>query len=412
MILLTTMALAMEPVVWEDEGTSVVLVEDHRQPLVELRFQLPAGSAHPWFADAHLEEAWDNLLYDPEGALRARADALSVDLYTSAGSRSSTLGLSCLKADLPDAMTLVSDVLANRSFDKDELKRTGQGRKLGWKSSQKDPNWRLQQAAVQLFFAPGDVRMSAWEEPASVKKSGIGAELSTLVGLPGRILGMAGNITRDEAQLLIEGILPPVVAAPEGLELTVDAPLADQPEQLVVPMENLTQAYLAVVRVGLTLDDPDFPAWKVANHVLAGHFYSRMYVALRHEGGETYGVGSWFSPRDVAMHYGLWTFTRADNVDVTMDKLRGTMETFRAEGLTDDELTETQGYFRGRLQFGQQSPGQVLDRAMSDLARGVEVGFSEQVVEAIEGLQLEDVNAFVADFYAADAFTEVLVQPE
>lgn len=401
------------PVIWElDEGTTAVLVEDHRQPLVELRLRFPAGTAHPWFAEAHLEEAWDNLLYDSEGAFRARANDLAVDLSTGSTQRQSRLSLSCLKEDLPAALQLVGELLANRDFDKAELKRTGQGRSIGWKSQQKDPSWVLQQTTASLFYAPGDVRGGAWEKPGRVKKKGLGAEIDVLLALPGRLVGLAGDLTQEEASAALEGLLPALGTAPEGLELPVEELLDDRPEEQVVPLANLTQVYLAVARDGLTWTDPDFASWKVANHVLAGHFYSRLYVALRHEGGETYGVGSWFKPSNLEQHYGLWTFTRAENVEVTVEKLRATLETFRAEGITPEELSQAQGYYRGRRRFDRQSPGGVLDTALWELGNELPTGFDEGVVQAIEALDVDTVKRFAEEFYAADAFTLVKVVPE
>ena len=407
-----SLALAAEPLVWDhDEGTQAVLVEDHRRPLVDMTLRFPAGTSHPWFAAAHLEEAWDNLLYDPDGELRARADALALDLSSFAGQRSSTLSMSCLKQDLPAALELVEDALANREFSKDELKRTAQGRDIGWESQQKDPNFILQQAAVQLFFGAGDWRIASWEEPADVEKTGIGAEIDVLLALPGRLAGFAGDLTQDEAKAALDQVLP-ALGEERSAVLPMVAPDGEPAAEVVVPMANLTQVYLSLVREGLTWQDENYAAWKVANHVLAGHFYSRLYVALRHEGGETYGVGSWFNPANDPRHYGLWTFTRSDNVDVTVEKLRGTLVAFGEEGMTEDELGQAKGYYRGREAFDNQSPGQTLSTALWELGNGLPLGFDDQVVDDVEALELDAVNAFVSDYYVADAFTLVKVVPE
>ena len=37
-------------------------------------------------------------------------------------------------------------------------------------------------------------------------------------------------------------------------------------------MPNLTQVYFYYYREGLALNDPNFPAYRLANHVLGGHF--------------------------------------------------------------------------------------------------------------------------------------------
>ena len=102
-----------EPVSWEvaDLGR-VVLVEDHRVPLVEVRLHFPAGAWSPWFRESGAEEAFQLQLYDPEGALRARVDALAADLSMNVDDFGATLSFSCLKEDLPDGLELIQDVLS------------------------------------------------------------------------------------------------------------------------------------------------------------------------------------------------------------------------------------------------------------------------------------------------------------
>ena len=89
------------PVVWAmDDATTAVLVEDHRAPLVELRIQVPAGTWTPWFIENSGEAAWLHQNYDPDGALRARADALAADVSFYTRQQRSLVSVSCLKRDL------------------------------------------------------------------------------------------------------------------------------------------------------------------------------------------------------------------------------------------------------------------------------------------------------------------------
>ena len=62
-------------------------------------------------------------------------------------------------------------------------------------------------------------------------------------------------------------------------------------------------------RESLPREDPDYPAFMVASHVLGGHFYSRLNVALRHEGGETYGAFSTNLCYVFVVPYGFGTFS-------------------------------------------------------------------------------------------------------
>ncbi|MFT5680594.1 MAG: zinc protease [Myxococcota bacterium] len=402
------------PVIWSvDDATTAVLVEDHRAPLVELRIQLPAGSWTPWLIDNHGEEAWTHQHYDPDGTLRARADALAADLGFSVRQQRSLLSVSCLKRDLPEALTLVADILANDAFDSEELKRTDKSMGIGWESSLKDPDFRTKQAAHRLLFADGDPRRIPYEESDDIATDSaeLAAARDAMLRLPGRVIGFGGDFTRAEVDALVGDILPAATAAPEGLS-PVFLPLNTLPEDTIEAMDNLTQTYFAWFRAGPDWDATDYAAWRVADHVLGGHFFSRLYVALRHDGGETYGARTQGSGAAQPEVYGIGTFTRLENTATTEEKLRATLATFHADGITADELAGSVGYFSGSRLMDRQSPGQVLGEVMWDLGNARPVGWADQLNTATEALSVEQVNAAITAHFAPADFTMLKVTVE
>ncbi len=403
-----------EPVIWSvDEATTAVLVEDHRAPLVELRVQVPAGTWTPWLIDNHGEEAWQHQHYDPDGALRARADALAADLGFSVRQQRSLLSVSCLKRDLPEALTLVADIFANAAFDAEELKRTDKGQDIGWESSIKDPAFRTKQAAHRLLFAEGDPRRIPYEEADDIATDSdtLAAARDAMLRLPGRVIGFGGDLTRAEVEAIVGGILPAAEAAPEGLA-PVFLPLNELPESAIEPMDNLTQTYFSWFRAGPDWDAEDYAAWRVADHVLGGHFFSRLYVALRHDGGETYGARTQGGGAEHAEAYGIGTFTRLENTAATEEKLRATLATFHADGITADELAGSVGYFTGSRLMDRQSPGQVLGEVMWDLGNDRPLGWEDQLNDATEALTLEQVNAAITAHFKPEDFTMLKVTVE
>ena len=402
------------PVVWEvDDATTAVLVEDHRAPLVELRIQIPAGIWTPWLIENHGEEAWTHQYYDPDGALRTRADALAADVSFSVRQQRSLLSVSCLKRDLPATIELVGDIFANDAIDTEELKRTQKGQGIGWKSSLKDPQFRSRQASHRLLFAEGDPRRIAYEEPAEVETDSavLIATRDAMLRLPGRVLGFGGDLTREEVDALVGGILPAAEAAPE--ELTpVFLPLNELPTAAVESMENLTQTYFVWFRAGPDWDAEDYAAWRVADHVLGGHFFSRLYVALRHEGGETYGAHTVGEGAEQPEAYGIGTFTRVENTDATEEKLRATLATFHEGGITEDELSGSIGYFLGSRLMDRQSPGQVLSEVMWEMGNDRPEGWEDQLNDATEALSVEAVNAAITTHFNPDDFSMLKVTVE
>lgn len=402
------------PVIWTvDDATAAVLVEDHRAPLVELRVQLPAGSWTPWMLDSHGEDAWMHQYYDTGGTLRARADALAADIYFDVREQRSMMMVSCLKRDLPAVLELVGDIFANTNFDTEELKRTEKGYGINWASNQKDPQFRTNQATHRMLFAEGDPRRIPYEEPAGVETdtATLAATRDAMLRLPGRVIGFGGDLTRAEVDDMIGTILPAAAAAPEGME-PVFFPLNELPESVVEPMENLTQTYFAWFKAGPDWDAEDYAAWRVADHVLGGHFFSRLYVALRHDGGETYGASTSGSGSEDARVFSIGTFTRLENTESTEEKLRATLASFHSEGISADELDGAIGYLLGSRLRDKQSPGQVLNETMWELGNDRALGWEDQLNEATSALSVEAVNAAITAHFAPDSFTMLKVTEE
>ena len=409
------------------DGTAVLLLEDHRAPLVNVTIEFPAGSWSPWAQENHAREAFAIQLDDPGRVLRSRADRLSVDLSASMGPRSATISGSCLSQDLGQLLALARDVMANRDFDEKELVRWRKARRIDWEARLKSPHFRLDQATARLLFADGDPRRRGVEPPDDVETDALKLlpVRDTILRLPGRVIAVAGSVTRAALEPLIASLLPPMLGsddanAPPGLpEIPPDglapafSPLSRRdarPERQTVTMPRLTQVYFALTRESLEVRDDDYPAFLLVNHVLGGHFFSRMYVTLRHEGGETYGASASSSADIEPNSFSLTTFTRTDNAAATEAKLREVLATLHEGGITEDERAAAASFMLGRRPFARQHPNQLLSRRRAETRRGLPSGFYDELTDRAAALTLDEINAFVKRYYDPAAFTMLRVE--
>ncbi len=399
-----------------DERTTIALVEDHRVPLVSLVVEFPVGSWSAWARENHAREAWEIQLHDVAGGLRKRADRLAARLEVSMGPRSASIRASCLRRDLDAVLDLLRDVLNHRDFDRRRLKRWKRQRKIGWETRRRQPAFRLEQTVRRLRYAPDDPRRLEYEEPPSfpAKPERLVVVRDRIARLGGRVVGFAGAVTREEAQRAATGLLPAgSVEAIRDLRPVpgVVVPAAGPVEAFTVTMPRIEQVFFALVRESPTVGDPEYPAFLVADHVLGGHFFSRLSVALRHEGGETYGASTsgrgdtWTEP------YALTTFTRADNADATERKLRAVLAAFRADGIEERERAAAAGFLLGRRAFSRQSPGQRLERWLVERRLGLAAGTYAGLAERAAALSLDEINAFIRKFYDPRLFSLVRVAP-
>lgn len=400
-----------------DAGTTGMLVEDQRVPLVTVYARFPAGSWSPWVDDNDADVAFGIQSRDPAGALRRRADRLAAPIALSVEPRWSTLSVTCLKEDLPAVLQLVRDVLANRDFDRDELARRRQGAELEWKASLKQPRFTALQAGARMLFTPEDPRRRDYEAPRpfSTDPAKLAAARDTLVRLPGRIIGFAGAVTPAEASAMAATLLPPpLAAAPAGtrpiLPPTTDP--ASRPREVDLPMPRLTQVYFGYGREGIAYGDPDDPAAMIADHALGGHFNSRLMTALRQEDGDTYGAGVLHQTGTVPGLYALTTFTRTANAPSVEAKIREVLARLHRDGITEEERALAAGSIVGRRAALRATPQQRLTTAMNEQSLGLPPGFFDARAARAAAMPLDGVNDFVRRFYDPARFTMIRARPE
>jgi len=399
-----------------DDGTEVLLVEDHRSPMVTLRLVFPAGVRGDWAWHNHAGTAMSIQSRDPDGALRARADDLAADVSSSMGGRWAEMRATCRKQDLPAVVELLRDTMHNREFDRAELRRWRKSRKVHWSSREKDARYSQRLAVARLLYGPDDPRRRGAEQMhlPSTDSARLAEVRDVVIRLPGRRIGIAGDLTRAEAEALVAGLLPaPLEEVPEGVAPAFGPVAVVGPEDDVeVAVPRLTQVYFGYVRESMLYDDPDYPAFWIANHVLGGHFYSRLSVALRHEGGETYGTRASGVGFETTWSYGLGTFTNAGNVDVVDAKLRDVLRTLWEHGITDEERVAALAYLRGSYPFSRQSPSQILSHALLTRHVGLPLDIGLQHMDQAEQLSLDEINAFIREFFDPERFAMVHVVPE
>lgn len=396
-----------------DGGDTLVVVADHRAPLVTVTLAFPVSAVSPWGRAHHLEQAWPLLLDDRDGTFRDRADALAAPVSLYADARGAFVSLSCLRDDLPEALTLLGDLL--RSDGVDAAARTRRVREEGvaWRTNRKSPAWVQERAVRQLVYPPGHAARDGWDHRASVPgPAQVIATRDAVVATPGRFVGLAGDVALDDVVPLLDGLLPPArEAVQEGAVAWGPPTPLDDRHDVEVRLPRLTQAYVAWVADGPALWDADSPALAVASHALGGHFYSRLVVALRHEGGQTYAVSARGGRGLLPSPYVVSTFTRTDNLPMLQATLLATVARFREEGLTDDELAVARGNLLGRALLDVEAPDQVLSRRLTERLWGVPPGTLDQARTDAAAVAPDAVDALVRAFFAPERFRWVRVVP-
>ena len=225
------------------------------------------------------------------------------------------------------------------------------------------------------------------------------------------VVGAAGDISPEELGLLLDKVLG-------GLPEQGTAPLPE-PAQLqltggvtVIDWDS-PQTVVSFAGPGLPIDDPDYFAAFVANHILGGGgFSSRLMEEIREKRGLTYGVGTTLA---TGVYGQTWRGGMAGSNATTgeaVDLIKAEWDRM-AQGVTDRELTDAKTYLTGEYPLRFDGNGSIAGILAGMQLIGFPIDYVNTRNAKVEAVTAEDVKRVAAELLAADKLRFVLVgRPE
>lgn len=317
-------------------GAEVLLVENHRLPLVSVRFAIrSAGSRSDGDLPGLAAFAADLL---DEGAgprsaieLPEELERLGADLSVHASADHGQITLDTMAETLEPALAIAADVLLRPRLDPADFERVKQERLADLALRGDQPR----QIAALVFervlygahpYAPPGAGYTASVEKITLpivkafwqKNYGPGA--TTIV--------LAGAVTAADARRILEAQLG-------GWKTRVKAPRAPKPARPAKPgiafvdRPGAPQSVVVIGRLGPDARDPRRAANDVVNTAIGGSFAARLNASLREQKGYTYGI---FSSFWRGQWGGAWSATSSIRTDVTGPAIREALDIIAAAG--------------------------------------------------------------------------------
>ena len=327
-------------------GLTVLVVEQHKLPIVASTLVLRSGSAQDpenlpglsGYTSAMLDEGTqkrDALMIANE------LHGLGATLNTGSSVDGSTIGCRSLKQNASSTMAILSDVALHPAFPDKDIERLRDERTTALLQQRDSPNQTASRMMWNCLYGPshpyGHITLGTADAIKKISRDDMQKFYQAYYTPKNAALVVVGDVTEAEAKKLATEALgtwqgPPTETPrpPQGQMINSRVVIVDKP--------GMPQTALRVVQLGLMRSDPDFERMDLANTILGGLFSSRINMNLREAHGYTYGAFSQLSENRGQGPFLIGTSVRTDVTGASIDEILKEVHGMVEKPVTDDEL--------------------------------------------------------------------------
>ncbi|MEA2906887.1 MAG: hypothetical protein QOI12_4274 [Alphaproteobacteria bacterium] len=317
-------------------------------------------------------------------------EAVGGDLNAATSVETTSYYARVLKADVPLALDVLSDILSEPAFDPEELQRE-QGvivQEIG--AAEDTPDDIVFDKLQETAFPGQSVGRSILgtrETVRSFDRKKLAAYLARNYRAPDMVVAAAGAV--DHAA---------VVAEVERRFASFAGPPAPVPEPARfvggshIESRDLEQVHVALAMHGLPQRDPNLFSLQIFTSVLGGGMSSRLFQEVREIRGLCYSIYSFHAPYSDTGMFGLYAGTDANDLPELMRVVVGEI-TNASETITEAEIARAKAQMKAGLLMALESSGartEQLARQMFAWDRAIPLG---ELVERIESVTVESARA-------------------
>lgn len=384
------------------EGTTVLLVERHENPIVDISVQFPAAGsiADPQGKNGLADFAAGLLTtgtkkHDEEN-FNKRINDLAAQLESDNDRESSSLTLRSLSrpATLRQAGELMQQALSQPRYDAEVFRRTRQQAELALRQNESQPGYIAMRESVKLDYPQHPYSAAAYTSVQSLQAVSLD-DVKTFhrnqYAKEGAVVALVGDLNRQQADRLVGNLLK---GLPEKAQTAAKVPPVNEQagRRAVIPFAS-EQAQVVMSMPLISRNDPDYYALVAGNYILGGGgFDSRLMKTLRDEHGYVYGVSSNLMPQREKGRFVIQFATQKSQAPKALEAAEAVLRRFIAEGPTEAELQQAKdniiGSFPLRFDTNQKLLGYLGMIGLYDLPSD----WMEQYPKKIEALTVDDVK--------------------
>lgn len=402
-----------------DNGLNVMLLEDHRAPLVYASLTMyGAGELHVPASQTGTAHIAAQMLMKGTKSKNAKqiaeeVERLGATLQVSAdyGGDATTISVSALSEHFEDALKLAADLLINPTFPADELDKLKRRELVSLEQAKTSPQFLLANKFSQVLYGthPAAIESATPETLTAVTREHLVKWHRDRYTPQSSIMTVAGDI--DSKHVLGRIKLLNYVWKRAPIKPTVaDAPAAATERSVhLVHRPKSVQTVLRVGTLALRRSDSDYIPLVLLNRILGGDASARLFLKLREEKGYSYGVYSRLASETFVGPWWAGGAMKGESTTEALDDLLAEIRKVADDEIPAGEIEETKRAAIARFALSLENPATIMAYHVERRRHGFAADYWDHYVEQLAAVTAEDLQRVAKKYLKPETLQIVAV---
>lgn len=400
-----------------ENGLTVIIKEEHANPVVSVQVWVKVGSVHENEKTAGLSHFLEHLIFkgskDYPGQEISRKVETQGGVINAATSKEFTeFYIDIQKSAYEDAIKILADAMANAVFPPEEIENERPVVIEEIRRHSDNPGAVLHDLFSEAVFLQTPYRYSiigSSDVIQNITRDEIMNYYHAFYTPENMVLSIAGDLNPDEALDIVKNTFGKQNKMPTVNEPSLTE--AQHQPKIIKSNKNLEQAYWMAGFIGPDIVSDEQFAADITSTILGGGRSSRLYRKLREELQLVYSIGaSFWSQRGS----GLMVFTAMfdpNKEQKVVETIGKELDRLITEGPSEAELKRVKEMTKSQWYFGKETSHEQATLFGYWQMQG-NPGMAEKYIDGIEKVGKEDIINFLKKYFQPQGLSQAIIVPE
>ena len=397
-------------------GLSIVVVEDHRLPLVSYRLAFRVGGAFDPAGLPGLTDLLAGLL--PEGTesktSREIADEVArIGASMSAGANSdyTIVAASALSNFNDQILALIAEVVLQPSFPENEVELAKQNTKESLRQQRAQPSFLASEMVSRVMFGdhpyaivaptPESIDHATRDEFVRFHRARFVPNSAVFI--------VVGDVQQEQIVKRAESLFS---GWERGADLVTDfpaPPVRTKRTAYLVDRRGSAQSNIVIANSGIVRTSPDYFPLLLMHTVLGANASSRLFMNLREDKGYTYGA---YTNLDARRTAGTFRATAEVRTPVTGDSLKEffyELDRICRDPVSEKEINDAKSYLTGVFPIRLETHEGLTDQLVQIKMLNLPDDYLQHYRDRVQAVTVADIQRVAAKYVKPDEAAVIVV---